>query len=100
MSKVKNVKTFNNVMEQVLIAKGYEIKYESHNGDSTAIMNVVVEGEVEVEKMRKIIKRVVKLLGSSFYIDSDNEVVFVKPNGYETIVHNVHSIRNFRFYNY
>lgn len=100
MSKVKNVKAFSNVMEQILIAKGYEIRYESHNGDSKAIMNVSVDGVEGEVKMRKIIKRVVKLLGEPFKFDSDGDVAFVKRNGYETTVQNVHSYRNFRFYNY
>lgn len=100
MAKSMTEKTFHNVIEQVLIAKGYEINYESHNGDPKSIINVDVSGEKEVEKMKKIIKRVVKLLGSRLKIESDGEVVFVKPNGYETTVHNVHSFNKFRFYNY
>lgn len=103
MSKTTSVKAFHNVIEQVLVAKGYEISYDSHEGDSKAIINVPIDGEKEAEKMKKIIKRVVKLLGSRFKIDSDGEVVFVKPNGYEITVHNIHgsdNSGNYRFYNY
>lgn len=100
MAKSKKVEDFFNVMEQVLIAKGYEISYEDHKGDSKAIMNIYLDEEEKIKKIKKDIKRVVKLLGDRLNINEEGDVEFTKDNGYETLVHNVHTGYNFRFYNY